>query len=185
MLFNLSFFRNELLDSPDKSQDVKDYEKFVETIPADIRELKPYKEFISSFTVPDIEYCLPHDIETDFDYDLLIQMLAASFSTEIDFLYNSNLDKYEVMIHVNSSGISVKKSLSELWGFQILTLFEINTLEQINLQFLIQTDDNERNDIVEQRNIIKNEYNEKMIDLEIQRKARKFSDAVCDMLDTL
>lgn len=185
MLFNLSFFRAELLDTPEKNQLVMSYEKKVEPIPHDIRDLMPYKEFIHSFAVPDIEYLVPIELEYDFDYNLLVQMIAASFSSELEFIFNQNMNKYEILIHVSSNGLTVRKKLSELSGFQILSLFKIYTEEQMNLQLLMNTEEHERTAIILKRDIVRNTYKTKIANLETERNARNFSDTVCDMLDAI
>lgn len=184
MLFNLSFLDQSYLILQ-KNQLVMDYEKHVEPIPHDIRDLMPYKEFIHSFDLPDIEYLVPIELEFDFDYNLLIQMIAASFSSELDFQFNENLNKYDIVIHVSSNGLTVHKKLSELWGFQILRLFEIYIEEQMNLQLLMRTSEQERIAIALQRDIIRNTYKTKIANLEMKMKVRKVSNTVCNMLDTI
>ena len=97
------------------------------------------------------KYLTPDEIKDDFDWDLLIQLVAASFSSDGVFDMNSGKELPDFVISVQSGDQVVVKKVSELWGFQILRLFEIYIEEQMNLQILIQEDEKEKEAILAQR----------------------------------
>lgn len=96
-------------------------------------------------------YLVPEEIKDDFDRDLLIQLVASSFSSDGVFDTQNQKDLPDFVISVQSGDQVVVKKVSELWGFQILRLFEIYIEEQMNLQILIQEDEKEKEAILSQR----------------------------------
>ncbi|MBK8370348.1 MAG: hypothetical protein IPL20_03020 [Saprospiraceae bacterium] len=183
MLFDLQIFRFEMLQDPDKQNLITDYEHFVEPLPAKIEFLAPYIEYISLFKVPAINYQIPADYINDFDFELLIQLIAASFSSEIEFVPLENRsDEYEVMITVKSGETEVTKSLSSLWGFQILRLYEIYVDEQLNLELLIHQEINEKEAILAQRQMILSKYKHHMEEIASVTSAQNFTQIISDIL---
>lgn len=139
MLFNFQLFIGELRDTADKQESVTNYERIYGPITGDIFNQIWYKEYVSLF--PAATYLVPEELRDDFDWDLLCRLTAASFSSE-GYLFpkESGLD---LLIKVQSSDQVVKKVVSELWGFQVLRLYEIFCEEHLNLQLLIGTDDDQ------------------------------------------
>lgn len=82
---------------------------------------------------------------------MLIQLVAASFSSDGVFDNQNGKDQPDFVISVQSGDQVVVKKVSELWGFQILRLFEIYIEEQMNLQILISEDEKEKEAILSQR----------------------------------
>ena len=96
-------------------------------------------------------YLVPEEIKADFDREVLIQLVAASFSSDGVFDNQNGKDEADFVISVQSGDQVVVKKVSELRGFQILRLFEIYIEEQMNLQILIAEDEKEKEAILAQR----------------------------------
>lgn len=161
MLFNFQTFIQELRENPEKKEVVEKYEKFFWTIEGTLKDQIWYKEYIEPF--PTLAYIVPDELEKDFDWSLLMQLVASSFSS--DGLLDSKKEKKEdgkktnkdesklpeFIISVQSGDQVVVKKISELRWFQILRLYEIYAEEQMNLQILIAEDEKEKAAIMAQR----------------------------------
>jgi len=147
MLFNFQDFISNLKDNPEKKEVVSKYEKLVEKIPETIEECIWFKDYVKKFQTVKTKY--PEDLKEDFDWDLLLQLIAASFSSE--WILDKDEKDIRLIITVHSWDKSVVKKLDELWGFQILRLFEIYVEEQMNLQILLMEDEKEKDIIETQR----------------------------------
>lgn len=157
-LFNYESFLNELRDNPDKKHVIEKWEQYSS---AKFLKDEPFYKYLKLFkTKP---YKTPEELKNDFDWKLLLALVAASFSSEYHFnfdeLEESSFDDDitkdmlmpELYITVQSGNQKVTKKISELWSFQILRLYEIYCEEQINLHALMLEDENEKNSIVEER----------------------------------
>jgi hypothetical protein len=162
MLFNFSMFVQELRENPEKKEAVEKYETLVEPITGDTRDQKWYQEYTQWFQTT--ETTVPKEIEKDFDWDLLQQLAASSFSTEADLEVHDHL--VELLFAVQSGETIVHKRLSELWGFQVLRLYEIYCEESMNLHILIHEDENEKEAIEAQRKYRLQRWRQKLVDLE-------------------
>jgi len=148
MLFNFQTYINDLRQNDEKKAVIIKYEKFFGSIKGTIQNQLWYKEYVSKF--PPFSYATPDTTNNDFDWDLLCSLVASSFSS--DCFYLNKDGKEEFLIDVQHRGKRVKKLASELWGFQILRLYEIYCAEQMNLQILIAEDKKEEQAILAQRN---------------------------------
>ena len=110
-----------------------------------------YKEYVSKFTA--LSYRVPDELDKDFNRNLLMQLVAASFSSDglIDHIDDEENPLPEFVISVQSGDQVVVKKISELRWFQILRLYEIYAEEQMNLQILIAEDEKEKEAILAQR----------------------------------
>jgi len=149
MLFNFQKFVNELRENPEKKEVVEKYEKFFGPITWDLKDQWFYKEYVSMFS--SLDYLKPEELENDFDWILLMEMVASSFSSDGLLEVVEGKDLPEFVISVQSWDQVVVKKVSELRGFQILRLYEIYTEEQMNLQVLIAEDEKEKAAIEAQR----------------------------------
>ncbi len=149
MLFDFQSYIAELREKDEKKETVEKYEKFFGPVQGDIKDQIWYKEYITKFTP--LSYLVPEEIKDDFDREMLIQLVASSFSSDGVFDTNTEKDQPDFVISVQSGDQVVVKKVSELWGFQILRLFEIYIEEQMNLQILIQEDEKEKEAILSQR----------------------------------
>lgn len=149
MLFNFQMFVQDLRDNPEKKEVVEKYEKFFGEIKGEVRDQIWFKEYSALFHP--LEYIVPDELAKDFDRELLIQLVASSFSSDGLVEVVDGKDKPEFVISVQSGDQVVVKKVSELRGFQVLRLYEIYCEEQMNLQILIAEDENEKNAILAQR----------------------------------
>ena len=139
-LFSFQNFIEELRSNKEKKKSVEDYEKYVlkdKKIEGDVKDQKWYKEYLSKF-VPVPKYHVPEELEDDFDWDLLFQLIAGSFSSEYRWAYNNDKSAVqavlpELIVTVTSGGQKIEKRISELWSFQIIRLFEIYCEELMQL----------------------------------------------------
>lgn len=149
MLFDFQSYVAELREKDEKKETVEKYEKFFGPIHGDIKDQLWFNEYVSNFKA--MPYLVPEEIKDDFDRDILIQLVASSFSSDGVFDMQNGKDQPDFVISVQSGDQVVVKKVSELWGFQILRLFEIYVEEQMNLQILIAEDEKEKEAILGQR----------------------------------
>lgn len=149
MLFDFQAYVAELREKDEKKETVEKFEKLFGPIQGNIQDQNWYREYVSLFAP--VEHLVPEEIKDDFDRNLLIQLVAASFSSDGVFDNDTGKDKPDFVISVQSGDQVVVKKVSELWGFQILRLFEIYVEEQMNLQILITEDEKEKEAILAQR----------------------------------
>lgn len=150
MLFDFLAFVEELRDKPEKKQIVEKYEKLFWPITWDIKDQLWYQEYVSKFSP--LAYKLPEELKTDFDWELLEQLVVSSFSSDYE-IKKIEKDEKELYIAVKSWDQSVVKTISELRSFQILRLYEIYIEEQMNLHALKAEDENEKNAIDAEREL--------------------------------
>lgn len=160
-LFDFQYFIEELRENDKKKEIIEKYEKYVlngEKIAGDIKDQKWYKDYLSKFDkLP--AYKVPGDLENDFDYTLLFQLVAGSISTHYRLSYQSANEEGiailpDLLITVQSGDQLIEKAISELWSFQIIRLFEIYIEEQINIELIIHDEDTseeEKNSLCQDR----------------------------------
>lgn len=149
MLFNFAMFVQELRENPEKKEVVEKYEKFFWDISGEVAEQIRYKEYCTQFHA--MKYIVPEELAKDFDRDMLMILVASSFSSDGLLEVVDGKELPEFVISVQSGDQIVVKKVSELRGFQVLRLYEIYCEEQMNLQILIAEDENEKNAILAQR----------------------------------
>ena len=66
-----------------------------------------------------------------------------SFSSDYELKFDQEKHEYELYIAVKNWDQSVVKTLSELWSFQVLRLYEIYIEEQLNLHILKAEDEDQ------------------------------------------
>jgi len=168
MLFDYLEFLEELRthQNPEKRKIIERWEKLST---AHSIEKEPYYEYLKKFTVNDIPYKIPDELSGDFDWQLLFQLVAASFSSNYQLSYTNSDDVVdqisenelpELCISVSSGNASTTKKVSELYAFQILRLYEIYLEEQINLHALRCQDSNEINGIDCERKLRLKKFND-------------------------
>ena len=161
MLFDFQEYITQLRENPDKKEIVEKYEKFVWPIVWDLKDQVWYKDYVSKFeTLP---YKVPEELKDDFDWELLMQLVAASFSSDGLLEFEEWEDLLEFMISVTSWDTSIVKKVSELWWFQIRRLYEIYVEEQMSLQTLMNEDEKEK-EIVEAQRVSRLERWQRVID---------------------
>ncbi len=141
MLFDFPAFIEELREKEDKKEIVEKYEKHFWKIQWDIKDQIWYTEYLSKF--PTQSYLTPEDLDDDFDWDILQKLVVGSFSSDYELKQDGEDEWWELYIAVKSWDQSIVKTVSELWSFQILRLYEIYIEEQMNLQILMSEEDSE------------------------------------------
>jgi len=139
MLFDFPAFIEELREKEDKKEIVEKYEKLFWKIQWDIKDQIWYKDYLSKF--PAQSYLTPEDLDDDFDWDILEKLVIGSFSSDYELKQEGKDGDWELYIAVKSGDQSIVKTVSELWSFQILRLYEIYIEEQMNLQILMNEED--------------------------------------------
>ena len=141
MLFYFPAFIDELREKEDKKEIVEKYEKLFGKIQWDIKDQIWYTGYLAQF--PSQAYLTPEDLDDDFDWDILEKLVIGSFSSDYELKQDEGKEWWELYIAVKSWDQSIVKTVSELWSFQILRLYEIYIEEQMNLQILMNEDDEE------------------------------------------
>lgn len=141
MLFDFPAFIEELREKEDKKEIVEKYEKFFWKIQWDIKDQIWYTDYLSQFKPQ--SYLTPEDLEDDFDWDMLQKLVIGSFSSDYELKQEGKDGNWELYIAVKSWDQSIVKTVSELWSFQILRLYEIYIEEQMNLQILMNEENEE------------------------------------------
>ena len=141
MLFDFPAFIEELREKEDKKEIVEKYEKFFWKIQWDIKDQIWYTDYLSQFKPQ--SYLTPEDLEDDFDWDMLQKLVIGSFSSDYELKQDGKDWGWELYIAVKSWDQSIVKTVSELWSFQILRLYEIYIEEQMNLQILMNEENEE------------------------------------------
>lgn len=138
-------------DKAEKKETVEKYEKIFWPIVGDIKDQSWYTDYITQF--PPIQYAVPEELAEDFDWDLLCQLVAWSFSSDasVDTQVEEWKEHPNFVIAVQSWDQHVVKKISELRGFQILRLYEIYIEEQMNLQIIMSEEESEKEAILAQR----------------------------------
>ncbi len=139
MLFDFPAFIEELREKEDKKEIVEKYEKHFWKIKWDIKDQIWYTDYLSKFSYQ--PYLTPEDLEDDFDWDILQKLVIGSFSSDYELKQHEKDGGWELYIAVKSWDQSIVKTVSELWSFQILRLYEIYIEEQMNLQILMNEED--------------------------------------------
>ena len=99
MLFNFQDFISTLKDNPEKKEVVAKYEKLVEKIPEYVEDCKWYKDYVSKFAT--VETQVPEDLKDEFNWNLLQQLVASSFSSEglLDKKEDNELPELVITVH--------------------------------------------------------------------------------------
>lgn len=158
MLFDFPAFIEELREKEDKKEIVEKYEKYFWKIQWDIKDQVRYKDYLSKF--PFQSYLTPEDLDDDFDWDILEKLVIGSFSSDYELKQDKD-EWWELYIAVKSWDQSIVKTVSELWSFQILRLYEIYIEEQMNLQILMNEEDeeNEKEALISERQVRLKKWN--------------------------
>ena len=125
-----------------------------------------FREYLSHFSP--IAYHTPEELEGDYDFNLLLILVAASFSSSYELLYDEN-EQPELLITVSSADQSVTKQIFELWSFQILKLFHIYLEEIINIHSLLVEDEFEAKAIQAERDEKVVNYKSKLYKLKLEK----------------
>jgi len=157
MLFDFPAFIEELKEKDDKKEIVEKYEKYFGKIQWDIKDQIWYTDYLSKFSFQN--YLTPEDLEDDFDWDMLQKLVVGSFSSDYELKEQEKDEWWELYIAVKSWDQSIVKTVSELWSFQIIRLYEIYIEEQMNLQILMNEEDDEKEALISEREVRLKKWN--------------------------
>lgn len=191
MLFDFHAFIDELRQKDEKKQIVEKYEKACGPIQWTLKEQNRYTEYVSKFSP--MKYLTPNELKDDFDRDLLLQLVISSFSSDYELKSKDTEDKKDddkdalrdLYIAVKSGDQSVVKTVSELWSFQILRLYEIYIEEQMNLHALMSEDEKEKTAIQAEREMRQKKWEAVLNTLDIDKEAEKAKKDQASKLDDL
>lgn len=185
MLFNFQAFVAELREKEDKKEIVEKYEKRFGPIQWDIKDQLWYRDYLINFS--NQSFRIPDELKEEFDWKLLLQLVAGSFSSEclFDKVPETDPAERDLTISVKSGDQSVVKKVSELRSFQIMRLYEIYIEEQMNLQILLKEEEKEAEAILGQRHL-RLERRRLMIDsLDRQEMAKATAEEQATKMDNL
>lgn len=157
MLFDFLAFIEELREKEDKKQIVEKYEALFGEIQGDIKDQPRFSWYLAKFAPQN--YLTPEELEDDFDWDILQKLVLGSFSSDYELKKDEKKKEFELFIAVKSWDQSVVKTVSELWSFQILRLYEIYIEEQINLHILMHEDEEEKSALTQEREMRLKKWN--------------------------
>lgn len=149
MLFDFNAFIGELRENPEKKDIIEKYEAALWPISWWLKDQLRYTQYLINFKPQD--YLVPDELQNDFDWDILQQLVIWSFSSDYELKKDEWADKPELYIAVKSWDQSIVKKVSELWSFQIQRLYEIYVEEQLNLEILRHDSEDEKNAIESER----------------------------------
>lgn len=161
MLFDFNAFIGELRENPEKKEIIEKYEKALWEIAWWLKEQIWYKDYLATFSPK--KYLVPDELQNDFDWDLLQQLVLWSFSSDYELKASEWQEIPELYIAVKSWDQSIIKRVSELRSFQIQRLYEIYVEEQINLEILRQWSEDEKN-AIEQERIMRQKRRQAILD---------------------
>lgn len=155
-IFDFSLFIEKLRHDEKKKESIEKYESFYGPIDSDITHQVWYSEYIKHFFPYYNAIKHPEDLEEDeFDWRLLYALVLGSFSSKYELVHPNTLsvnnEPVELLITVNTGNKSITKNIEELWFFQILRLFEIYILEQIDLQSVMAESAEDYDDVTKER----------------------------------
>lgn len=142
MNFNYANFLISLRDNENESKR-EVYKKKLEFSNKDKLEEEPFYSYLFEFKP--LRYRTPSTLKNFYNWDLLLQLVAASFSSTYIFDFNDYDDNEstffkknipELNVCVNSGGSSVSRNISELNNTQISILHNIYMEELINFQHI-------------------------------------------------
>lgn len=173
-LFNFNEFVEELRNDENKREVIEKYEENNGSLQdRDYKELPLYKDYLSKFELDEglvQRVKLPEALEDDFDYPLLLRLVAGSFSSNFIFEHCDETDMERLKISVKSGEQSITKYLDDLWSFQITRLFEIYFEEQMNYDNLQKDSEDEEHAIAKERESRLESFKKKMSKMAIERE---------------
>ncbi|HQX45070.1 MAG TPA: hypothetical protein PK209_10975, partial [Saprospiraceae bacterium] len=153
MIFNLRRYFDEVkAASPEGTSFVDVFNEKVQNLSKVkcIQDLNVYKNYVSKFPVWDI--VVAKEVENDFDWPLLMQLVCASLSSTASYSIPENWEnQFYFHITVDTGDQKVVKRADELWGFQILSLFGIYVKELMEIEITAVEFGAEKKAITERR----------------------------------
>ena len=166
-LDNVKAYLNELERAPEKAESLNRLLK--KKLSRQYEQVKKKETYVSKFDIEgdfkdagNAGLRVPDDLEEDFDFTLLFQLVASSFSSEYELEIDTETQLVNLIITVEFGEQSITKELQELWTFQILRLFEIYIQEQLHLEGLRFKSKDDKEGVEMEREMKLLEYRKKM-----------------------
>jgi len=160
----------------DRKKVVEKYEEcFGSLVRKGYKQTAFFKEYLSKIKIDEDlkeRLVVPSELPVEFDYMLLLVLVIGSFSSTYTFEYDDKTDKVRLKITTKSDNQSITKYLDDLWGFQIMRLFEIYFEEQMNLAVLTKDSNFEKLSIERERTIRIKAY---LMKLENMKRERAYA----------
>lgn len=171
-LFDFQQFVEELRENEKKSEIINKFEEHYGSLQGkDLSEMPFYKDYLAKFEVDDElvqRLKVPDELIDEFDYRLLLILVAGSLSSNYSLEHCDDTDKERLKITVQSGDQSITKYLDDLWSFQIYRLFEIYVEEQMNMDILTSNSEEEKDAILEEREMRLKAFKVKMTILKLE-----------------
>lgn len=159
-LFDYEAFLVLLEDSKDSSKS-EIGKKWLQISLASRIEEEPFYEYLESFDR--IDYKVPLSCADDFDWDLLLRLVAGSFSSDFELeLGEARYDNPELVIVVPTDDGSQSYKVSEHSIEAINSLFEIYALEQIEMAIFQVEEESAKSVIDDMKETQLSKYNDKI-----------------------
>lgn len=163
----------------------------------EFEDLPFYKEHLSLYEVEndfgDFELAFP-SVLLDYKADApsLVKIVAASFSSTYDFVYDDATRLVSLIIMLYDHGSMIKKAVEELRASQVRRLFEIYIEEQFNVEAMRLNSEDAKRSIENERKVKLMVYQKKIRQLKKQiekadrmHEAQNESDGILSDLDDL
>lgn len=178
--YEIFFFQGVIDDLRDiiKERGGKDdefYLKFLDAIPEDakIEDIPLYKEYLSKFDLARAFGSIPFKTGSDDaslkDYELLIRLILASFSTTYEFIYDEEEEAVELELTAKQGGRAISAKLQDLLLIQIDRMLLTYLNEQFEIICTVESDE----DIEEAREALDEVRVEKIVSFRKKVKALK------------
>ncbi len=178
--YEIFFFQGVIGDLRDiiKERGGKDdefYLKFLDAIPEDakIEDIPLYKEYLSKFDLARAFGSIPFKTGSDDaslkDYELLIRLILASFSTTYEFIYDEEEEAVELELTAKHGGRVISAKLQDLLLIQIDRMLLTYLNEQFEIICTVESDE----DIEEAREALNEVRVEKIVSFRKKVKALK------------
>ena len=178
--YEIFFFQGVIGDLRDiiKERGGKDdefYLKFLDAIPEDakIEDIPLYKEYLSKFDLARAFGSIPFKTGSDDaslkDYELLIRLILASFSTTYEFIYDEEEEAVELELTAKHGGRVISAKLQDLLLIQIDRMLLTYLNEQFEIICTVESDE----DIEEAREALNEVRVEKIVSFTKKVKALK------------
>lgn len=178
--YEIFFFQGVIGDLRDiiKERGGKDdefYLRFLDAIPEDakIEDIPLYKEYLSKFDLARAFGSIPFKTGSDDaslkDYELLIRLILASFSTTYEFIYDEEEEAVELELTAKHGGRVISAKLQDLLLIQIDRMLLTYLNEQFEIICTVESDE----DIEEAREALDEVRVEKIVSFRKKVKALK------------
>ncbi len=156
MKFNYKKYIEEKRNDDYFKETIDTYEKYVGKIKDKIEEERWFKSYCLKFIDLYRDFKVPEETRDLFDWKFLFVLTCSSFSQNVKFIVPNKIilndaNDLDLQITVTSEGKTIVKLISELYSFQISKLYDIYIKEQMELETLVASDQNEAFGIYRER----------------------------------